>query len=155
MKPFKPVLQSVAQLRESAFNQARQRLAEATQAEGILGEQRSEVEAELVEMMLDRRERVHRPGGDPTALLASQRYEAALRTKLLSINEDTKKVLEEIARRQQIVAAARREVRVIELLNERAKERHKREQEKQEQRAMDEIASQRFMAQSALKLLID
>lgn len=148
MPPFKPRLTTVGRLREKALDAARQRLAEATRAEGVLAEQRRAAEDELDSAIQGRRKRLLAEGCDVSALLASQRYEAAIHARMAALAKNSDAVSKEIANRQQAVAEARRGVRVIELLNERAKERHELQETREENRSLDEIAARRYREQT-------
>ena len=155
MRPFKPRLKPVARLRELALDAARRGLAEALRAEDVLAEQQRLIENDLKEMLSDRRERLEDPACNVNSLLASQRYEAALRARVASLEENKKAVAQEIERRQQAAAAAQQQVRVIEMLNDKARERHQLEEERTDNRTLDEIASQRHHRNSTDPMVIN
>lgn len=138
----------MARLRQAALDAARQSLADALRAEGVLQEERRGVMDDLSRELDDRQSDLRTIGCDPTKLLASQRYESALRARLSSIDDNAAKVAEEVARRQLAVAEARRQTRVIELLNERAERRHRLEAERAESRVLDEHAARRHRDKS-------
>lgn len=151
MARFQPRLQTVARLREAQRDALRRRLGEAQQAEQVLLSQRAQTEEEARELLEYRRETIEERGCDIQSLLATQRYEAALRVKLQAVGDDLQKVRQEINLRQAAAAEAQREVRVIELLNDRARERHQREEQRREDRSLDEFASRSHQTQQTDK----
>ena len=136
-------LRTLKRLRESQRDALRGRLAEAVRAAVKLDEQRAELVEEIRSLVADRGEITRSASPRVERLLASQRYEAAVRTKLGALDDDRRKVAEEVERRRAALVEGEREVGVLEKLEERHDERVRADELRAEVAEMDEIASRR------------
>jgi flagellar export protein FliJ len=83
-----------------------------------------------------------RPGRiDVERLHSAQRYEDALRAELKSIAQHGQALAVEIDKRQQAVAAAERDVEVLEKLRDRQAEQFRQHEARAEMRRLDEVAA--------------
>lgn len=149
-RPYRPRLTAVTRLRESQRDDKRQQVADALRAETILKEQQQELSQEIETVINDRREATNTKKIDPNLLIASQRYETNLRLQQKQIAQNITAVEVETTRRQQELVQAEREVRTIELLEERGLHKHQAEEQRREQQEMDEIASRSKLQQHQL-----
>ncbi len=140
-RSYRPRLSAVSRLRESQRDEKRQHVADALRAEAILNEQQQQLLHEIESVINDRREATKSKKIDPNHLIESQRYETNLRAQQKQLTENITAVEVETTRRQQALVQAEREVRTIELLEERGLQQHQLEEQRLEQRNMDEIAS--------------
>ncbi|REJ65524.1 MAG: hypothetical protein DWQ31_17800 [Planctomycetota bacterium] len=141
MGDFKFRLATLQKLREGIRDERRAALAEAYHAEQLLEGRLTEIEAERAEL---RRRQTAMTGSsdfDPDQLLEIQRYDAVLTTETNALARQGKLLEMEIARRTEAVVKADRDVRVLENLESRQKQRHELEQERQLQRELDEFAA--------------
>jgi flagellar export protein FliJ len=140
MSKYRFHLETLRKLRVSHRDQMRARLAEAYQAEDVLAEQRMKVEAELADIKRDRG-RVHvGEYMDVERLIASQRYELVLRSQSRSLVEKEALLQAETEKRRQAVVQADREVKSLNLLDDRRRAAYVRSQERQQAKELDEIA---------------
>lgn len=143
MANFKFRLQPLLTLREAERDRCREELSEAYRAEQILSDRQQAIRKQLEETrQLSRRK--SRPGSiSVDALLDTHRYELGLTTELQHLLAQHDTVREEIERRREALVAANRELRILEKLRERERERVRREQERLDIREQDEIALRR------------
>jgi flagellar protein FliJ len=142
MLPYEFRLATLLRLREAHRDERRVRLAEAQQAEEIVANRLSDIEADLWELNEGSR-RDLRPGQiDIDRLMESQRYELILKAERQTANEQRTIVSKEVERRSEALVSADREVRVLEKLRERQLERHREEERRQETKILDEIGVQ-------------
>ncbi len=138
--PFR--LQSVLRLRLSLQDKRQAELAQAVQANQILREQTREVETRLVEIESQLREAAQQHL-DVDHLMALRRFQADTRGLLRQLQEQSQQVEQEVERRQQRLAEARREVKVIETLEQYHRQEQVTQQLQLEQDALDEFAQKR------------
>ncbi len=146
MPTFRFRLAPVLRLREAARDERRAALGDALQAEQILAGQIAEKEAEIAALM---RELIKaRLSGEIRVekIIQGQRYEALLRAECAMLREQARKVAAEVERRRELLAAADREVRVLEKLREKQLERFQFEEQRRENLFLDDVAGQRFAA---------
>jgi len=139
---FKFRLDTLLRLRGMTRDQRRQRLAQAYEADDILGRQQEELKRELAQLM----DNCRRASGPGTVridhLLEVQRYEVVLRAHDQQAVEQRKAVAVEIDVRHQALVEADREVRVLEKLREKQLRRYRDEENRQEIKQLDEVAGQ-------------
>ena len=144
MAPYRFRLATLQKIREAASVAQRQRVAEAQRAESLLGEQLRRLEGQLAEAQRLQREASTVGRVDVNRLLESQRYQASLKAEWQSLRQQAQLIAEEVARRQQVAQEADREVKKLERLDERLRQKHQYEESRAESRAADENAMQQF-----------
>ena len=147
MKPFQPRFAIVSRIRENERDAKRQALADAYRAESILRDQKNALETQIAEVLELRRQVTHAKKLQPSILMTSQRHEHDLRAQVQKIEDDMGAVREEIGRRQQDLILAEKEVRTLEILNERREAEHRIAEERERQKQLDEVASRRYWQQ--------
>ncbi len=142
-------LAPVLRLREATRDERRGRLAEALRLEAELQERLAGVEREL-HGALRAAQQAASPGTvNVDRLIDAERFELTLRGECQQVRRQLQALIEEIERRRLALAAADREVRVLEMLRERQLESHQAEERKGEQRVLDEAAARRFAWEEA------
>jgi flagellar export protein FliJ len=146
MPSFRFRLSPVQKLRESVRDERRASFGDALRAQGILDEQMAAKRAEIASMVKELT--VARGAGkiQVERLIQGQRYEALLRAELMMLLEQAKKVAAEVERRRELLAAADRDVRVLEKLRETQYQRFLQEEAGREIKFLDDVAGQRFGA---------
>lgn len=134
-------LEPVRRLRASHRDTLRGQLADAFEAARKLEAESKKLETELKELSHFRRQASAEKDFQVSRLLDSQRYEAQLKIDQRELLEKIKLVDQEIERRRTLVVNAEREVRVLDVLDERGREEHRRTGERREQNELDETAS--------------
>ncbi len=142
MARYKFRLKTILHLRESHRDTQREEVADALRAAETLREQKIQIEKEIQEIIVQRREWASKAPLQVARLLDLQRYETSLRAKLRAIEENQKSVEIEIIRRREVLVTAEREVKTLEKLDDRGQERHRQEEQRRETLLMDEFASQ-------------
>ena len=140
MSKFRFRLATLRRLRENHRDEQRGRLAEAYQAEAILAERRQQVADELDGVERLQRTVLHPGATDVNRLLDAQRYLLALRAQQGTLQNQMRLLDEEIERRRLAVVEADRQVRVLDKLEDRQREQHRREQLRLETKQYDEVA---------------
>ena len=133
-------LETLQKVRKATRDQCRSALAEAFRAAEVLAANRDELTAEQTELRNLQRSAVAARYLDVNRLLEAQRYELLLKVRGEELAKQTALLAAEIERRRQVLVEADREVRVLELLDERHRRDHKRRQARQESRQLDEVA---------------
>jgi flagellar protein FliJ len=143
MSTFKFRLATLLRLRENDRDQRRAELAQAYQADDIMRQQQDELERERREM-LDTNRRTAEPGEvDIDRLIQIGRYELLLKAHSDRIRRQREAVAVEIERRRETLVHANREVRILENLREKLRDRHREEDGRRETKTLDEVAIQR------------
>src|SRR5262245_32840448 len=140
MSKYKFRLATLQRLREIRRNQERAALAEAFRAEQILAEQRAAVTAEQIALRALQRDATAERHLDVNRLLEAQRYEVVLKSREQELARQKDLLAVETERRRQAVVEADREVRALELLDERHRTQHRREEQRKEIKQLDEAA---------------
>jgi len=140
---FKFRLQTLLRLRERDRDERRAELAQAYQAEAILQERRRQIEDELARLHDLSREAAAPGAVNVDRLLDARRFELVLRSQQQVAEQQHETLAVEIDRRRQAVVEANREVRVLETLRDKQRERHRQEEGRQEIKRLDEVATQR------------
>ena len=139
MTRFRFRLESLLRLATAQRNTRRQELAQALQAERIVQGQIDRLQGEL-----DRALRQRRPGigvVDVDRLLDAAREQLLLAAQKQHLEQQLEQVRQEVRRRQQLLAEADRQVRLLERLRDKQRRRHQQQLLRQEQKLLDEIAN--------------
>ena len=143
MAKFKFRLATLLRLREAARDQRRAQLAQAYRADEIVEQERTRVAGELRELARQSR-RAAAPGRlDVDRLLETRRYELVLQSQDQQLAQQHQAVQTEVERRRQALVDANRQVRVLEALHQKQLDHHRREENRQEIRQLDEMAGRR------------
>lgn len=146
MAKFRFRLETLHRLREMTRDELRVRLAEAIQAEQIIGEQRQELLREAAVLAAARREQLATGSPDISRILNAQRYQLMLEAQERALAEQAQKLAEEIEVRRLAVVEADRQVRVLDKLRERRAAQHAAAQNAADAKRLDEIAATRWEA---------
>ena len=141
MAKYKFRLETLQKVREAHRDQQRSALAEAFRAEQVLAENRAQLAAEDFEVQKLKRSATEEKYLNVNKLLEAQRYELLLRAQAQELAKQSVLLEAETERRRQTLVEADREVRVLELLDERLRRGHYREAEKKETKLLDEAAT--------------
>jgi flagellar protein FliJ len=144
MARYKFRLETLQKVREAHRDQQRSALAEAFRAEQVLAENRAQLAAEENELRQLKRSATDERYLDVNRLLEAQRYELLLRAQVQELEKQAVLLAAETERRRQVLVEADREVRVLELLDERHRRAHHREAERKETKLLDEAATVRW-----------
>jgi flagellar FliJ protein len=148
MTAFRFRLETVLKLREEERRGQQLRLAAAQQADDVLAGRLADLRQSLVDHRAAHRHLAQVGRIDVDRLLSSERYEMLLRVEQARLVDQRRQLAEEIARRREALAAAHREVRVLEKLRERQAERHRLDEAARERRALDEIGARRSLEEA-------
>ena len=141
MGKFNFRLATLLRLHEAARDQRRGQLAEAFRAEETLRGRLSELEFDLLELKRQYRQSTSSGPLDVDRLIDAQRYELLLTAEQQAVERQGAALAVEIDKRREALAAADREVRVLEKLRETQALRHRAEEERQQQKQLDEVAA--------------
>ncbi len=143
MPTFRFRLTPVLHVREAARDERRAALADAMQAEAVLAKQMNEKKGQIAALVHELTK--ERAVGEINVerLIQGQRYEALLRAELAMLGEQARKVTAEVERRRELLVVADRDVRVLERLREKQRERFLVEEEHREIKFLDDVAGQR------------
>jgi flagellar export protein FliJ len=145
MPPFQFRCATLLRLREADRDEKRLHLADALRAQEIVEQRIEEINAEM-EAVRARAARGAMPGPvDVDALMETQRYELLLKGERKAAEDQKDRVAAEAQRRREALVAADREVRTLEKLRENQQARHEREQERQNRKQIDDIATQQYV----------
>ena len=136
-------LETLQKVREARRDQQRAALAEAFRAEQVLADHQAALAAEDVELRELQRAAAVGPIVDVNRLLEAQRYELVLKARGQELAGQQAVLATESERRRQALVEADRDVRALELLDERHRHEHQRHQRRSEQKQLDEVAVQR------------
>ena len=140
MSKYKFRLATLQRIREARRNQERAALAEAFRAEQILAEHREALAAEQSALRDLQRDAASSTHVNVNRLLEAQRYDLVLRAREQELVRQKDLLAVETERRRLAVVEADREVRVLELLDERHRRQHQRGEERKETKRLDEAA---------------
>lgn len=140
MKKFNFRLATLQRLRENLRDQRRGQLAQAYQADEILQEQETQLEQEQAALAATLREAAAPGEIEVDRLLADHRYALLINAQRRHLGQQRQAVAEEIQRRRRLLIEADRDVRVLERLEERLRQRHRDEENRQEIKELDEVA---------------
>jgi flagellar FliJ protein len=143
MAKYKFRLATLQKVRAVRRTQQRQALAEALRAEQVLAETRSTLATEEMELRDMQRSASQGKYLDVNRLLEAQRYQLLLKVRGEELNKQAILLAAETERRRQMLVEADRDVRVLERLDERQRDEHKRRTQRAEQKQLDEAATNR------------
>jgi flagellar protein FliJ len=143
MAKYKFRLETLQKLREARRDQERSALAEAFRAEQILTEHRDAIAAEQLTLRTMQRDAASARYLDVNRLLEAQRYELVLKSREQELVRQKELLAIETERRRQSLVEADREVRVLELLDERHRQQHRQDEQRNETKQLDETANLR------------
>jgi flagellar FliJ protein len=147
MAQFQFRLATLLRLRELARDERRLQLAEALRLVDQLRSRCEEIEA-----LLRDTKRLQTPATGPLdadRLLNATRYELVLRAEQRALQLQEASLAAEIEKRREALVGANREVRSLELLREKQRERHAEEEQHIARKDMDEIAVRRYAGEDA------
>lgn len=144
-------LATLQRVREARRNEQRASLAEAYQAEQVLAERQATLAAEVTATRELRHAATTGRYTDINRLVEAQRYELLLRSQEQELNKQKILLAAEIERRRQMLVEADREVRALELLDEKHQQAFNLEQQRRETKTLDEIATTRWQLKQASK----
>ena len=140
MPKFHFRLATLLRLNESVRDERRSQLAEAFRADELLEQREGMVADEIAATRSAGRKAVTPGTVDLDRIVEAQRYEMALRAQQKLLGQQRKAVGGEIERRREAVLAANREVRALEKLRERHKQRYQQDEARRAIRELDEVA---------------
>jgi flagellar protein FliJ len=144
MAKYKYRLETLQKVREAHRDQQRASLAEAFRAEQMLAENRAQLMAEEEALRELQRSAAAGQYLDVNRLLEAQRYDVLLKAQSQEMAKQAVLLAAETERRRQTLVEADREVRVLELLDERHRRAHNREANRKETKRLDEAATVRW-----------
>jgi flagellar protein FliJ len=144
MAKYKFRLETLQRVREARRDEQRQSLAEAFRAEQILAESRAELVVETEQLRELQRAAVNGKYLNVNQLLEAQRYELLLKVRNQELTKQAIMLAAESERRRQLLVEADREVRVLEMLDDRHQAEFNKEQLRLETKQLDDIATQRW-----------
>jgi flagellar protein FliJ len=144
MAKYKFRLETLQKVREARRDQQRASLAEAYRAEQILAENREQLAAEERVLREMQRAVASQRHLDVNRLLEAQRYDLLLKAQDQELAKQAILLAAETERRRQILIEADRDVRALELLDERHRRAHVREEQRAETKRLDEAAAIRW-----------
>src|SRR4051812_48153725 len=141
MAKYRFRLETLQRIREARRDQQRATLAEAYRAEQIISENRAQLAHE--EELLRELQRSAAVGHylDVNRLLEAQRYELLLKAQEQELAKQAVLLAAESERRRQVLVEADREVRVLELLDDRHRKVFEGDQQRAETKQLDEAAA--------------
>jgi flagellar export protein FliJ len=144
MGKYKFRLNTLLKVREAHRDQQRASLAEAFRAEQVLRENRAQLNEEERELRELQRSAAVGKYLDVNRLLEAQRYELLLKAQGQELAKHAILLAAEAERRRQTLVEADREVRVLELLDERHRRAHERDEQRAETKRLDDVATVRW-----------
>jgi flagellar export protein FliJ len=146
MAKYKFRLEMLRKMRERARDHRRAALADGFRAADLLATKQAELAAEASELRGLQRSAAAGRYLDVNRLLEAQRYELLLKARGEELAKQSALLAAEIERRRQTLVEADRDVRVLELLDERHRREHDRRQHRLDTKQLDEAALQRWNA---------
>jgi flagellar protein FliJ len=143
MSKYKFRLETLRRLRIAHRDQQRSALADAYRAEEVLAERRAAITDEQTSLRTMQRVALTDARLDVNQLLEVQRYEMVLKAEEAQLVDQANRLAIEVERRRQAVVEADRGVRVLDKLDERHHDQHRREAQRQETKDLDEVATMR------------
>lgn len=147
MAKYRFRLETLLKLREARRDQQRTALAEAFQAEQVLADNRRALVAEQGQLRDLQRSTAADRYPDVNRLLEALRYDLVLRANEQELSRQEKLLAVEIERRRLALVEADREVRTLELLDERHRRQHDQRRQRLEAKQLDEAGSLQYVRQ--------
>lgn len=142
MSTFQFRLATLLRLREATRDERRAHLAEAQRADAELQIRLTRLGDELRRLQHECRETAGPGAVNVLRLVEVDRYMTELRAQESMLRQQRQALAEEIDRRRQAVLEADREVQSLEKLRERQSQAHRQEEERRENKRLDEAALQ-------------
>jgi len=136
-------LATLLRLRETARDERRGQLAEAYRADELTEQRIVDVGRQLDEVRVRTRQAIQPGEVELDRIVTAQRFEVTLRAQQRKLEEQRALIGQEIERRRQLLLEANRQVRVLEQLRDRQRERFDHEQARREVKQLDEVAATR------------
>lgn len=149
MPKYKFRLETLRNVRQARRDERRVALAEAFQAGELLDERQADLAAEQTDLRALQRVATSGQFLDVNCLLEAQRYELVLKARGQEIANQRALLETETERRRQALVEADRDVRALDLLDERQRGEHRRQTLRAEHKQLDETAAQRHQRQLA------
>jgi flagellar FliJ protein len=146
MAKYRFRLATLQRVQHARRDRERAALAEAFHAQDVLAERRKQLEVEQVDLRDLQRSAAADRILNVNQLLEAQRYELVLRAREAELNRQSAALAIETERRRHVLVEADRDVRVLELLEERQRREHQLCQRRVEAKQLDEAAVQRYGA---------
>jgi flagellar export protein FliJ len=140
MAQYQFKLETLQKVREAKRAQQRVSLAEAFRAEHVLTAKRAELVAEEAELRRLQKSASEGKYLNVNRLLEAQRYELLLKGRDQELAKQAALLAAETERRRLALDEADRDVRVLEMLDERHRREHDRQQQRLEIKQLDEVA---------------
>ena len=141
-------LETLRRVRQARRDEQRLALAAAFQAGELLHVRQVELSAEQSELRALQRSAASGQFLDVNRLLEAQRYELVLKSRDQEIANQRALLETETERRRQALVEADRDVRALDLLDERQRREHVRQARRAEHKQHDETAAQRHIRRS-------
>ncbi len=142
-------LEPVRRVRQADRDEKLASLAEAVQAHEVLGDQLRQVDAELVQLKSLAQAQVSPGEIDVDALIKRARHEALQEAHKKQILNQLQQVETEIEKRREALIEADRAVKVLDRLHDKQREQHELEQQRIQQRQLDEVAGIQWLNRGA------
>lgn len=140
MPKFQFRLASVLRVRETVRDQCRVRLAESQRADAELARQIEERRNQRRQLLTECRDAALPGAVDATRLVEAHAYAERLRQDQEVLQEQRDAIAIEIAERRDALVKADREVQVLEKLEQRRRQEHRRQEDRNEGKQLDEVA---------------
>ncbi len=134
-------LETLKKLREARRDERRTALAEAYHAEQVLANNRRAIADEQNQLRDLQRAAAADHHPDINRMLEASRYDMVLRSNQQQLSQQEKLLAVETERRRLALVEADREVRTLEMLDDRHRREHDQRRRRQESRLLDEVAS--------------
>ena len=142
MSKFKFRLETLLRIRMDERRQKRAELAQAYQAEQVLGHQVKQLAQEQETMRRSARIAAEPGMVSVDGLVAAHRYELLLETQVAALQQRVSQLQEEIERRRTALVESDQQVQMLEKLRDRQRVSHEADVTRQELKELDEIAGQ-------------
>jgi flagellar export protein FliJ len=143
MATFRFRLESALKLRQEKRDLRRQELARAYEAEKILDHERQTLRQQRLKLKLHVQQRLQPGAVNVQVLLTAQQYNLLLQSEQQSLDSRAQQLQEEIERRRTALREADSEVQMLEKLEQRQRQQHRRRQSKREVQTLDDTAISR------------
>ena len=143
---FKFRLKPLQKIRENVRRERQAELAKALEAEAVVRDKIESIVHEIAGTKEDGRKFSQEAHINVDVLIGLRRHEAYLLAQKQEAEEKLDQVLVEVERRRLAVVEADKEVKIMEKLHEKQKDKYDAEQAAKEIVALDEIASTGFLA---------
>ena len=143
MSKYRFRLETLQKLRNAQRDERRSALADAYRAEQVLTDRRAALDDEAAQLRDAQRAALVSPYTNVNQLVEAQRYEMVLHAQDQQLTEQAGRLGVEVERRRQALVEADRSVRVLEKLDERRHAEHRRQQDRWDNKQLDEVAATR------------